>query len=674
MILPLPFWVISIVITIIKIILSGTIGAVLTFYVKYSHDPYANSIRWARIGGLYETTTLLKNSRHYVPGRSSFILTIAIIASLSTLIFSILLGALVSLTDEPEKLAPTSAFSTQLIPIHNTSWIGWTALMEPGAAMKDTLILLLNDTRSNPHPQPRTLYSPRTYDYNKACNETMAQLGKISISEIDLTISYGSPHNNCRSVGAMLHSIVYDWDPKRASNQLIFEGVYMVVAPIYYHEHLHFDIDPYIIGSNGQLCEAPMYLLGLGYTDFPKDGMTALPRTYVTKCRYSAGESIAMSVTVIKFAVNRVNDFDKVTTSMFDDPSNLPLLQVMDTTINNGTFLSSTNNETIVMLTRISADVDFLMCASRFMNQTRDMGLMCSYSLTSVMSITPQPWDHIMVTDLKMDAVDSVNASHLINMIDLSIQHTPSVSQNPMLSFSAAHLIKATTDATEYVASLGHNVILNKKTGQLYILFETVKFNDAFEVSLALLIFLAIVVVVCLIVWGLSEYLYKPVFNGSLYKIVFKEIQSQDEKTPMLMNCKHDPLAFEGFRVIPSTDYQPNRPSQEYAMDTLHNGSQHISPLSPTQQLTTPQPPIMLPPILSVIPDSPFLVSRSLLVATPTIIPAVVTTNNCNLRHSGVAFLASCPASPGTPPPPIPSRPPWNGKNYSSASFSHVAP
>ncbi|KAF9305882.1 hypothetical protein BGZ91_008677, partial [Linnemannia elongata] len=52
MIFSVPFWVSSLAITLIKIILSGTIGAVLTFYVRYSSDHYANSIRWSRIGGL----------------------------------------------------------------------------------------------------------------------------------------------------------------------------------------------------------------------------------------------------------------------------------------------------------------------------------------------------------------------------------------------------------------------------------------------------------------------------------------------------------------------------------------------------------------------------------------------------------------------------------------------
>ncbi|KAF9367002.1 hypothetical protein CPB97_006520, partial [Podila verticillata] len=139
MIFPWPFVVSSIAITLIRIILSGTIGAVLTFYLRYSSDDYANSIRWSRIGGLYETTALLKNSRQKVPKRSCIIMAVMIIANVLTLFITIFLGTFVSRTDIASD--PTSAVvvTEQTPPGTVLSWTDWSGLMQADATMEDTL-------------------------------------------------------------------------------------------------------------------------------------------------------------------------------------------------------------------------------------------------------------------------------------------------------------------------------------------------------------------------------------------------------------------------------------------------------------------------------------------------------------------------------------------------------
>ncbi|KAF9309056.1 hypothetical protein BGZ91_007564, partial [Linnemannia elongata] len=186
-----------------------------------------------------------------------------------------------------------------------------------------------------------------------------------------------------------------------------------------------------------------------------------------------------------------------------------------------------------------------------------------------------------------------------------------------MDTYSVPHLLKATTNATVYLASLGHNVIMNKETGQLYVLYDTIESKDAFEVPDPLLIFLLVVSLVCIIFWISSEFLYTAVYNGSLYKVIYEEIKAKDDNTPMLMDCTHNPLAFEGHQVIPDLGEQASLSSlssQEYGMVVLGNGS--------TEQPLMQQMPTRQTPILQDMPtQSPLLLSAGLFASAPTMMP-----------------------------------------------------
>ncbi|KAG0061316.1 hypothetical protein BGZ89_011568 [Linnemannia elongata] len=511
MIFSLPFWVSSIAISIIKIILSGAVGAIFAFYARHSHDRYANSIRWSRVGGLLETLPLLWNSRRQVPKQSSIAMASMILAGLFNMVVAIFLGAAVFHADRPVVLKPTGVFTTQLMSADSSFRLEWTTFMEPDATMKKTLISLLSDTQSRPDPIPQTEYVPRT-----------------------------------------------------ASNMLISPGLYMVVAPVSYTYATRFPPDPQVSGYATKNCTRTSTLRNPLFDTFPKDGIVALPRTDLTRCQYESDDSIVTASTYVMFAINELKDFDRIATSIFDDPTSLPLLTPMRTAINNGTFLNPTNNATMVMFTRISANVDFFVCMSTYLNRTNDMGLLCTYVLTSLISTNPQPWDPDMLKDIRLEPSPPIVDGIPISELNLNIQHMPLRSQDPMWKFSPAHLLEATTDAAEYIASLGHNIVTNQETGQLYILYETIVLKDAFEVPNALLIVLAVVVVTCLAIWVASEVRYPAVYNGSLYKVIFQGIS---------LDFQDDALGFEDDQESPfDEEKKPSQPSQEKSMTTLDNG------------------------------------------------------------------------------------------------------
>lgn len=657
MILPLPFWFICIVIAITKVILSGTIGAVLVFYVKHSHDPYANSIRWSRVGGVLETVPLLWNSRREVSRRSCFNMSAMIVANILTLFVSIFLGKSVSRADVAGERNTAGITTGQLPPTIPLAWTDWNAFMESDATMEDTMDLLLNDTRFNPKPDLRTVYTPRKYNYEITCNETEVVIGN---SKRNVPFQFPSSLHNCKLVSLLILSREnFQWDTKTASSQLVTPDVHMVVAPIFYKKHIYNELDAYVSTNNGRFCfRFPQAVSS--FNSFPKDGMTSLPQTDATRCQYGSDDSLILAVTSIKFAVNRFDDFEKVMTLVFDSPSSLPLLQTMHNVIDSGIFLNPINNGTLVMLTRVSNNVDFLVCASINFDQISIKGLVCTYFVVVTITAKPQQWDSIIPEVLNPRLKAPYDAITTTNQNEINIHHMPSGTRNSTDTFSAAHLLKATTDATVYLASLGHDVVMNQTTEQLYILFYTVQLKDAFEISNTLLIVMGAITVVCVVVWGLSEKLYEPVFNGSLYKVIYKEIEAKGEvvskenikpdedikpdeeiepieetkpievtKTPMLMDCTHDPLAFEGYQVIPHMNEHSVQSSQDQGHAMIA-----ITEQSPAQQMLMQQTPTL----------------------EEIIAPITITVSASSSEQPEAALLSSLSVSPTIPlsPPPCP--------------------
>ncbi|KAG0375891.1 hypothetical protein BGX24_008552 [Mortierella sp. AD032] len=527
----------------------------LTFYAKYSRDDYANSIRWSRIGGLLEMVTLFRNSRARVPTQSSIVMSLTIFASLSILFVNIFLGGLVSRADK--HINPGSHFASTEQLMSTDPLFFWTAYMGSDNTMEMTLTSIFNDTQRNPSPDLRTRYTPRTYHYDAVCRETAAYFGKDYFSGL----VHPPPPMNCKCTFALLKNGTYIWEPTAARVHFISPNVVVVAAPVYpvnasafwlpQLEISGFERHPCVRTFRPSLDVLLMY--------FPKDGIINLPRTDTTKCQYSSDESIVLSTTYIDFAVNNPNNFDSVVTSIFDDPTKLPLLQSMSVTIKNGTFFSPINTSTLALVANISFEVDYLICISRSFGPKENMkqGLLCTYMATTMISVKPQPWDPAMAGHLNRTSASPINADLPISRLDLTVYHLPqaSASKNTTTSFSTAHLLQATADATEYLASLGHNVFVDAEgrteSEGLFILFDTVQLEDAFEVATVSLVVLLVVVVVCAVAWAISEVFYSAAYNGSLYKVIYLEIKEKKESTSMLMHCVQEPLKFEGQRVIP---------------------------------------------------------------------------------------------------------------------------
>ncbi|KAG0294186.1 hypothetical protein BGZ96_001627 [Linnemannia gamsii] len=659
MIIAVDFWVISVSITVIKIIFSGTIGAIFAFYAVHSSDSYANSIRWSRNGGFVEMVTLFRNSRAKLPVQSRTVMVLMILASLSTLFVSTLLGGLVSPADNGVHMGYHESSTEQLMS--SDPMFFWTAFMEADHTMEETLISTLSDTRCNPNPIPKTRYTPRTYIYETACDESAAYFGK----DPWVGLAHPPPPLKCKLIFAITPNFI--WEPTTALVHFISSSVVLVTAPINYGNNSNYVVPRPQLGGFERIGCQPVFrpFQNRDLTFFPINGMINLPMTTATKCQYGSDESIAIAATYIDFAVNHLNDFDKVTASIFEDVSDMVLLQSMSAAIKNGTFLNPNNTPTMAMIAKINSDVDYLVCISRLLQGQSVVSLVCTYVATAMISVKPQSWDPVMREGLRRGPIQPPDDPFTpISQVEFTIFHLPrAAATKSAASYSAPHLLEATTDAAEYLASLGHNVFANKigrtESEGLYILYDTVKLEDAFEVPTISLIVLLTVVVVCAFAWAISEAFYKTVYNGSLYKFVFREIQAKDKTktTPMLMNCTHGPLAFEGNQVVlPDPD--------DHLEGTATSQAMHLLPIDkePTQQNSIP-----LAPVLEEIhPHSPFLISRRLLAPTPIISPAIIANNTNSFYCSGTVTRPSPQSTNPTTSPPIPPRPSqplqWSGQ------------
>ncbi|KAF9211518.1 hypothetical protein BGZ59_007966 [Podila verticillata] len=629
MIFSLPFVVISVFASLVELVLSLFIGAALVFYVRYSRDEYASSIRWSRTGGFLEMIQLFWRSYRLVPRMSKAVLVSAMVVSFSTLFVSSILTAMVSRTDMEGSSTATRAFTTQLISMDLSFW---TAYLRPESTVEETLTAMLNDTRRNPNPNLRTRYTPRTFTHEAGCGKSTA----IITRNLTYGIHMPSKAIDCKAYIMHLANVTFDWEPMTTSLRAIDSSTLMAVAPVtkIYDPLIVNTIQPFFIAAGGDhLCSrvtvSDIRGMSLG---FPKDGMMALPKTHATKCQYGADGSLVLSVTYFQFVVSHMKDFDNITASMLDDPTSLPLLKPMNAAINKGAFASSTSNSTLVMLMKIpstASDVDFFMCMSKYRKEHGEKGLLCTYMLTSFIIVNPQTVDPTIAADLKWEP-ESLNLPNATNQLDFTILHLPQVlesegSQKTTPLFSSAHLIKATADATQYLASLGHNVHTYKDPGsiadKLYILYDTVELKDAYEVSTTAFAVVCALTGLFGLIWALSEKFFPTVYNSTLYKTIYKELNSKDESVPMLMYCTHDPLAFDGNQVGLRPDNQsivtPETSSEDHLMVSLQRRNN-----VPNQQQE--QRPLML---LDEIPaQSPLMSSGSIAACTPVMSPATAPT------------------------------------------------
>ncbi|KAF9579387.1 hypothetical protein BGW38_004380 [Lunasporangiospora selenospora] len=602
MIFHTPFAValIGLFISLLKLVFSLFAGATLVFYVKYFPDEYASSIRWSRTGGL----------------------------RICTLGVSTILAAMVSRVDMDGDSTIFKAFTTHLNTLDSNFW---TTYMSSKSTVEQSLTRMLNDTYRNPSPSLRTRYTPRSFAYETGCNESNTAIFNDRQST---TIYMHSSNRSCMTYGMFLGGVSYDWEPNNTVFRKIDSDTSMVVAPAWkIDSDSKFDDatePPFFVNGTNYLCDRYRVAISSSFfPDFPEDDILSLPITRTTTCRYGSNGSLVMSGTYFQFAVNHMQDFDNITASILPDPASFPLLKSMSTAIGEGVFASPTNNSTFVVFSKLhssASDADFFTCLSVSRKSKGGMGLLCSYLLTFAIVINPQPIDSTIEADLD-GYIEIQNAQ---SQLDFTIVHLPPGTDNNQektAMFSSARLIKATTDATRYLASLGHNVQEYRhpvsKIDQLYVLYDSVELKDGYKVSTNSFIILCTFAGLFAIIWLISEMHYSTVYNGSIYKTIYKELKAKDESVQMLMHCTRDPLAFNDNPVVPDPGDQSSTTCKTSSQDCT------VTSIQPLNSSLGQQYELQSLPMLEEIPvQSPFLIPWPVPALTPIMRPSSRYHNN----------------------------------------------
>ncbi|KAF9573573.1 hypothetical protein EC968_008328 [Mortierella alpina] len=548
----LPFVVISIFLTAFKILLTRALGATLSFYAA-SGSKYGNSIRWYRHGGYLEMTRVFRSSFGHVPRSTTVAMTLAIIASVLAHFSSVYLSTMAPRSDIEVNPSHIGIKTMRLMPSGSRN-DQWTTYLTYGSKIEDALVSMINDTRNLADVVPGRRYTPRTFDYEPACDSIeVAVFRNLTKSDILLQEVGG-----CSAVFLRAANPYFDWDPATATNVRTASDQYTIVASAKYpEENVLVELRVPLIFHYQYRCLVTSSMsaetISRSFKKFPNSGMTSLPRTALTKCQYPSGALNVVSQTQMSFAVQRLSEYDHISTTIFDDSTQLPLLATMSAFTKNGTFSIPRSNSTLVALTKAGTNVHFLMCHSLRHAASTDIGLLCSYSVIDAVMTTPQAEDPVIAADLI--GRWPVPANESVNQNAVWVGHLPMNLTSDVPTFSASSILDATLSGAQYLASLGQNFVTDWETGQLYVLFDTVDIKDGYEFSTGLFATLVAIMVLCACVWAYTEKSLKAIYTVSLYRLEYTKREPYMEKpVSMVMNCTYNPLAFEGVPIVGEHD------------------------------------------------------------------------------------------------------------------------
>ncbi|KAF9274469.1 hypothetical protein BGZ74_004340 [Mortierella antarctica] len=512
----LPFVFVSLFFTLFGFLLIGALGALLALY-STSKAEYASSIRWSQQGGYLEMFLILRNSFRHVPRRATAAMIITVVASIVAPFASVGLGRMVHQVDI--EIDPGSTLSQTSQMLDALVSMGWTQFLARSTTMEDALKTMLVDPQYIVDMDPGKQYTPKTYGYKVDCNKfNTAIVRNITTAILDPKAALDQPNNGCAIIGFDTIIIYFEWALANATNQRISDGLYKVVAPGTFADSTIMDVTPavFFFDSDSRNCYSPPDVRSF-YTDTPRSGMTFSPSTMIFRCRYPTGEMQVAVSTTFTFSVRHVEDFANVTSAIFDDTTDLPLLDIMDTLTRNGTFASLTNNATMVILTDTSsAMVHYLSCVSRWVTKGSDLSLLCQYIVVDAFSTTAHPGDPAIA------AIVSNKTARLFNndMSKVVMRHFASSSTSTgMTVYSVSSILNATSAATRYLASLGPNLVMDVENQKLTILYDTVEIRSVTEIPTVLFWVMVAVMAVCVLLMAYSMIKIDTIHSGTLYMV-----------------------------------------------------------------------------------------------------------------------------------------------------------
>ncbi|KAF9385264.1 hypothetical protein CPB97_004967 [Podila verticillata] len=516
------------------------------------NEGYAHSIRWIQQAGKWEMITALRLSRK-MKAKLPFL------ALFTTLIVStVLLAILTSAKSFAELAVAEGNPSQELVPSRQvvvgnlmSTLSGWSFHVPYDTGMKEALEMAVNSTRSIPRAVSTKRYRPRFSRYELACDRFDFRAPNRTFLVL--------PNNGCAFMTLSTSNILMDSDLSRMYIVRGSEGRVKVVIPVLtvpeYHKLLPNMVADILAISRVDYLDEMCLTTNNNYVTFDANhaGMTSTPKTTLTKCLLTSGESVILSTSAIHFSVPSREIFHSVATSIFGMQDELVL--GMEDSVNNSTLTTLPANEleelTVMEVKVIGTEVAALICVWARQTLAEVPHITCAYTITNALIIKPQPMNPDVAQRLVNRGLNPTWTNITITMV---LYHLPRVS-NSTLSFAIPNILNASAAAADYFASLGNNFVLDWEGSMLYVVFDTVEILKGYEIPRWLFFSMIGVMVVCLFFWVATEFLVGARHRYSLYMMVSKELTAgKDGAKPRLHRFDPKTLKFEGrHRLIIST-------------------------------------------------------------------------------------------------------------------------
>ncbi|OAQ23529.1 hypothetical protein K457DRAFT_130472 [Linnemannia elongata AG-77] len=553
MFLPWTPFVLNIVLAVFQLLLIGAIDAILAIYSRFGGE-HANSIRWTRQGGYPEMLKSLYNSWKTIPKSTKVAMVITIFASLAASLLD--KGAMYFIIPSVRQgeADPIVAKSSQFSPRGlQRSFTGWSGSIRHGTDIVGAMAKMINDTSNIPEAVIGRVYTPRTFEYEIACDQFdlfVSNASNLLLSNSGCTVAQYSP----------LAGINIDFNKVRVVN--MSKGRWSVSAPATsLSGFMPVQIEESII-VGGRI-----YALGITeprVASYIKPGLMSLPTTLTTKCVYPSGEISVLSASTVPFSFSTAQNFRNVSTAVFGEYGDL--LQAMEASINN---TKATSNSTLFMELKVHGSfIEAVVCSSFENPNPGVISMSCIYNNVNMFIVKQQEINTLIVKARGGRPFPYPP----VTSIAMTIEHIVALHNGVPQPVSMSTMKNATYEAAQYLASLGQNFYPDYAEEQLYVLFDTTDPRQGFKIPEWLLISMAATMIACFCLWTMTKALLGVRYTSSLYKVVSMQLSPHIEiSAPMLIRSKFEPFEFEDIPVVPVNDlYELDTSKTKSSLKHLH--------------------------------------------------------------------------------------------------------
>ncbi|KAK5810137.1 hypothetical protein F5H01DRAFT_323350 [Linnemannia elongata] len=479
-----------------------------------------HSIRWIKQAGLLEMYGLLVT---FIGG---YALT------------GILLGAksFAVISTGERGLSHEVVESRQVIAIsYVTTLPAWSIPISYNTSVDDALARAVNSTAAIPRASPTKRYRPHLSDYELACDQlNFKVVGKTGNDSLVL------PNAGCATLTIFPPSSMdinltgsYIVQESKSRAKMVVPGTNSI-----------YNLPTGIVTENELTVRLKVndkdYCVTRDKNSRPtfatKSGLSYPPSTVVTRCQLLSGEMVNLAVSGIRFNVPDPKEFHDIATSFFGTQDEL--VTSMEASVNNGILISqSTDRSAQVLIMEVkvmSTEVSALICVGSKLDGVPR--IVCVYGVAHSTITKPRSSNPDITQLFPENGNLSVTPQVSIMM---SLSHLPSVTvgmEKP--TFAIPKVLKSSSIAADYFASLGQNYILYWEGSMLYIAYNTVEIIKGYEIPAGLF-------------YLLIGYWVEGQYKRSLYWQVAQSLAtSQNKASPQLHRFDTKQLEFDDRRIV----------------------------------------------------------------------------------------------------------------------------